>query len=185
MNDTTKTFGQIVLKWALVIGSIIVFSMFLAYSISLLYPAPKFEDYCTQSTKPLVEEIKDSKTCQEKGGQWTEYAKPAPSGVTNDPITGYCNQYFTCQKDYDTIRSQYEKNVFIVYVIVGMIILIGSLFVSKINQTLTTSMSLAGVLTFIIASIRYWNEAKDWLKVIILFLALTTIVVLIIKKFKD
>jgi hypothetical protein len=185
--DTTpiKTAGSSIFKWSLILGAIIVFSLFLAYSISLVYPSPKFENYCTQSTKPLVVEPKDSATCQSMGGQWTENAKPMPSGVTNDPITGYCDQYFTCQKDFGVANSSHEKKVFIVYVIVGVILLIASLFLTTVNQTLMVSASLAGILTLVIASIRYWNEAKDWLRVAILFVALAAIITLIVRKFKD
>ncbi|MEI8339814.1 MAG: hypothetical protein WCF94_04105 [bacterium] len=185
--DTTpmKTAGSSIFKWSLILGAIIVFSLFLAYSISLIKPAPKFEDFCTQSQQKLVTEIKDSQTCQAKGGQWTEYAKPAASGIANDPITGYCDQYFTCNKDFSKANSTYEKNVFIVYVIVGVILLVASLFLAAINQTLMVSASLAGILTLVIASIRYWNEAKDWLRVVILFVALSAIITLIVRKFKD
>jgi hypothetical protein len=42
-----------------------------------------------------------------------------------------------------------------------------------------------GVLTFIVASLRYWEFAKDWLHLLILGLALGGLIWLGLKKFKD
>jgi uncharacterized membrane protein len=41
------------------------------------------------------------------------------------------------------------------------------------------------VLTFIVASMRYWSLAEDWLHLVILALALGALIWLGIKKFQD
>ena len=47
------------------------------------------------------------------------------------------------------------------------------------------ALSFAGVLSFIIASMRYWTSADDLIKVIILGIALAILIFIAFKKFKD
>jgi hypothetical protein len=55
----------------------------------------------------------------------------------------------------------------------------------KRNLVVGIALSLAGVLSFIIASMRYWGSADDLIKVIILAIALAILIWLAIKRFKN
>ena len=57
-------------KWALIIGIVIVFNLFINYAISLVYKAPDWNSYFTQSQ--VVEAINTKDECLNVGGQWTE-----------------------------------------------------------------------------------------------------------------
>ncbi len=184
-----------VLKWSLIIGIIIVLNLFFNYTLSLAYKQPRYEAFCP--TRQVNEAVDTQKACVDKGGQWTENYKNPPAGekgytlqqVKNMgsvvvPPAGYCNLQYTCQNNYNDAQKIYDRNVFITLVILGAIcVAIGSFL--KGNMLIGTALSLAGVLSFIIASMRYWNSADDLIKVIILAIALAILFWVALKKFKD
>ncbi len=51
------------------------------------------------------------------------------------------------------------------------------------NEIISIGLSWGGVLSFVIASIRYWSVADNLIKVLILGIALATLIWLAIKKF--
>lgn len=171
-----------IIKWSLVIGIVIVINLFFNYAISLIYDAPKYEVYCQQ--EQVIEEIKTADVCVAKGGQWDAnfYGKPAVVGEAVP--AGYCNLQFSCSKEFEADRKIYERNVFVTLVVLG-IVLVAASFVLSFNWILSVSASMGGILSVIIASIRYWAEADNWLRVVILFVALCALIYFAVRKFKD
>jgi hypothetical protein len=183
---------QIILKWALVLGIVIVLNLFFNYSIALVYEEPMLDQFCKQ--EQVVVEPKTQEQCVGQGGQWTEQgvmkgenvARPVmvdPSGK-EVPITGYCNLYYTCQKEFDDYNKIYSRNVFIILVALGVISL-GISFAIASTPAVSLGLSLGGVLSLIIASTRYWQYMEGYLRVIVLGLALAALIWLGIKKIKE
>ncbi len=81
-------------------------------------------------------------------------------------------------------QAVYDRNIFVALVSMGVILIAASLL-SKTNLVLDTALSLAGVLSLIIASFRYWSSAYEWMKVLILAIALITLVTFALRKFKN
>ncbi len=183
---------QTILKWALVLGIVIVLNLFFYYAIALVYKQPMFENFCKQDQ--VVVEPKTQDQCVEKGGQWTEQgimkgenvARPVMIDATGKevPVTGYCNLYFTCQKDYEAANKLYSRNVFIALVVLGVASLGGG-FALVATPAVSLGLSLGGVLSFIIASIRYWEFMEGYLRVVVLGLALVAMIWLGVKKIKE
>ncbi len=177
-----------ILKWPLIIGITVVLNLFFLYAIKVVYPTPEYVDFCPE--KQVIEQIDNQEECLNKGGQWNEdnsVMKPV-SQVNGELMVveqdGWCDQQFICRQDYETAREDYERNVFIALIIFGVIVVvIGFLTLGK--EVISIAMSLGGVLSFIIASIRYWQYASDWLHLIILGVALAVLIYLGIKKFTD
>ncbi|MFA5932228.1 MAG: hypothetical protein WC793_02525 [Candidatus Paceibacterota bacterium] len=176
-----------VLKWSLIIGIVIVLNLFFNYALSLIYKNPKYETFCS-NTSQVVNIPDTQKSCVDAGGQWTNnnnYVKSAPVDIKQpaQPL-GYCDQQFTCRNNYDAAQKIYDRNVFITLVILGAIcVAIGSFFGG--NLVVSIALSFAGVLSFIIASMRYWSSADDLIKVIILVIALSLLFWVAVKKFKN
>ncbi len=173
-----------ILKWSIIIGIVIVLNMFFNYALSLAYKQPRYEVFCPNTSQVVT--IPDTqKVCVEKGGQWTNntyYGKPIISGEIQ-PI-GYCDLQFTCRNNFEAAQKVYDRNVFITLVFLGAIcVAIGNFF--KRNLVVGIALSLAGVMSFIIASMRYWSSADDLIRVIILAIALAILIWLAIKKFKN
>lgn len=184
MNTQSK-----VLKWSLIVGIIIVLNLFFNYALSLIYKSPTYEAFCPNVSQ-VVTVPDNEKACIENGGQWTNnnniyYEKPAPVVPTEQvQPKGYCDQQFTCRSNFEAAQKIYNRNVFITLVLLGAICVALGSFLS-INMLVSMALSLAGVLSFIIASMRYWTSADDLIKVIILAIALAILVWVAVKKFKD
>lgn len=172
-----------VLKWSLIIALVIILNLFFNYALSLVYPSPEYNAYCPDSTIQVPPSTKAQ--CVAVGGQWTENTYPQPqSNLTKSDVTGYCNPTFTCQKKFDEVTNIYNRNVFIILIVLGFVALGTGLFLN-ISTAVSSGLSLGGVLSFIIASARYWSEAGNILRVVILALALVALIWLGAKKFKD
>jgi hypothetical protein len=174
-----------VLKWSLIIGIVIVLNMFFNYALSLVYKNPKFEIFCPNNSQ-VVEVVNTQKQCIDMGGQWNPntYTQPTPVSLDKTIPQGYCDQQFTCRNNFDAAQKVYDRNVFITLVILGAIcVALGNFFAG--NILISIALSLAGVLSFIIASMRYWGSADDLIKVIILAIALAILISVAVKKFKN
>jgi len=141
-----------VVKWSLIIGIVIVLNLFFNYSISVIYKAPQYDQFC-------------------KNPQIVE------------PITTQQQAYdYTCNQNYQNAQNTYDRNVFITLVALGVVVVALS-FIFKANEVLSASFALGGVLSFIVASVRYWSSANDLIKMIILGIALVILIYMAYRKF--
>lgn len=177
MNNQSRA-----LRWSIILGIMIVANLFIGFSLSLIYKAPIFTNFCP--TSQINVEPMTKSACLASGGQWNAYSA-APAGKSSAPtIIGSCNTQYTCQKAFDTAQQSFELKVFVTLIILGaLLVLIGNLTPS--NDVLSVSLSLAGVLAFIIASIRYWSYASDYIHVGILAIALAILLWIAYKKFRN
>lgn len=166
-------------KWSTILGIVVVLNLFFNYTLSLVYKGPEYNNYCPT---PQVVVIPDNQNeCVAQGGQWTEnaYYNTEPK-----PVKGYCDLEYTCRQEFDAAQKSHSRNVFAVLVILGALsVAAGNFFVQ--NSVIASGLSLAGVLSFIIASMRYWGAANDFAKVIILLIALGLLFWVAMKKFKN
>ncbi len=169
-------------KWALVAAIVIVLNLFFNYAISLVYKAPEWNAY--MGTSQVVEPITTKEKCIAVGGQWTE-PDPRYDAETTAPVKGatqgYCDPDYTKRTDYEAAQKTYERTVFIVLVVLGVFaIVLGAVLA---NAVLALSFSWGGVLSLVIASVRYWSNADNLLKVAILAAALGALIWISVRKF--
>jgi len=177
-----------VLKWAFIIGIIIVLNLLFNVGVGLFYERPDWEDFCGQHDQ-VVQAIETEEACIAIGGQWIESglvmvdSRPVPEKI--DPAReGYCNEYFTCQQEFDDARDSYNQAVFIILVILGLAAIVAGLVVKR-HGVVANGLSLGGVLSLIIASVRYWPSAPDTIRFLILVVALGVLIWFGVKKFKQ
>lgn len=168
-------------RWSVILGIMIVLNLFFNYALSLVYKAPDYNAFCPM--EQVVTTPDNQNECVGKGGQWTDnsyYTKPIPAGV-GEP-RGYCDLQFTCRQEFEKANNTYQRNVFVVLVVLGALsVFIGNMFAT--NIVISSGLSLAGVLSFLIASVRYWGSANDLIRVIILAIALGILFWVAMKKF--
>lgn len=168
-------------RWSVILGIMIVLNLFFNYAISLVYKSPEFNNFCPTTQVVTVPDNQDE--CVAQGGQWTDnnmYSKPTPVGVTEP--RGYCDLQYTCRQNFEAANKSYNKNVFIVLVVLGAIsVLVGNIFLG--NEVISSGLSLAGVLSFLVASVRYWSSANDIIRLFILAVALGLLFWVAVKKF--
>jgi hypothetical protein len=169
-----------IFKWALIVGIIIVLNLFFNYTISLFYKEPDYNTYFPQSQ--VVQPITTQEGCLKVGGQWIEgyNGVPVPS-IGSSQTTSYCNPDFTKQQEYNNAQQVYQRNIFILLVVLGVFSLIAGVCIS--NEIITLGLSWGGVLSLIIASMRYWSTADNFIKVLILGFALIALFWLAVRKF--
>ncbi|MBX4206607.1 hypothetical protein KW784_02370 [Candidatus Parcubacteria bacterium] len=86
------------------------------------------------------------------------------------------------RQNFDNANKSYNRNVFIVLVVLGALsVAVGNFFAA--NEVIASGLSLAGVLSFLIASVRYWGSANDITRLIILAIALGLLFWVAIRKF--
>lgn len=178
-----------IFKWALILSIVIVLNLFFYYAASLVYTEPKHKDFCPEKQVNILPI--DQSTCVANGGSWNENPTlktiTAESGVVvteKKEVSGYCDPNFTCQKEFQTALDLYNRNIFLILVVLGVLSLVVGYLVA-FNSVVSLGLSFGGVLSFIIASIRYWSAMQEYLRVIILALALAILIILAIKRFKD
>lgn len=160
-----------ILKWSLIIGIIIVLNLFFNYAITLVYPAPDLGDI--YNTRTLEQ-------CTEIGGEWIQNPKRVNPEFVEPLEDGYCNT-----KDViDAVRNPYQRNVFIVLVVLGAVSIVAGVALA-VYPAVAVGLSYGGVLSLIIASMRYWSSANDVFRLLILAIALGALIWVGIKKFKD
>lgn len=166
-------------RWSLIIGIVIVLNMFFSYAISLVYTAPVYDNYLARPQ--VVQPYTTQESCVAVGGQWTENIKGMPVPKGEEEIQGYCDPDYTKRMQYEEANKSYERNVFIILVALGIVTLIGGILIE--HAVLTLAFSWGGVLALLIASMRYWSNAGNLLKVGILTLALGGLIWVAVKKF--
>lgn len=180
-NKNTNQTSKFV-RVSIVVAIVIVMNMFFNYAVSLVYKEPVYDQFVKPTQ--VVEIIKDKEACLGVGGQWnenmyTEYIVQPPT--KNTKPDGYCDVDYTKRMEYEDARNVYERNVFITLVVLGVLSLAIAGFIQV--ALLTIALAWGGVLSLIIASIRYWSSADNLVKVIILGIALATLIYLAVKKF--
>ncbi|MEK7550033.1 MAG: hypothetical protein AAB519_03570 [Patescibacteria group bacterium] len=173
-----------VIKWVLVIGIAIVINLFLAYLVQALYERPEYQNFCEE--KQVNRAIENETACVEVGGQWNENIN---MGVPVDKMSvpekqAYCDVTFTCSKAFEKANEVYNRNVFIVFVVAGFLLLLGSVFLVG-SEAVSLGLSFGGVIALIVGSISYWSDMNDILRVIILGIALVALLGVAWKKFHD
>ena len=173
------------LKWVLAFAIVVVLNLFFNYAIHLVYEAPQWENFCP------IKQVNIAPTNQEQclavGGQWNkpsldEIFQREP-GMLPEP-NAYCDVNFTCDQEFSDYQSVYNRNVFLILVGAGLATLLLSLFVA-LTSPVSLGLSLGGVLSIIIGSTRYWSGMQDYLRVILLAVALILLIWLGIKKFRE
>lgn len=170
------------LKWALVLGIVIVLNLFIQYSINAVYPQPEYQDFCKEEQVTVIPQTQTE--CTSKGGQWTEdqsigVKRPVAVGETQQ--TGYCNMQYTCSKEYEAASDVYRRNVFVTRVILGVLAL-GISFVVASAPAVALGLSFGGVLSLLIATTGYWSKLGQYVQVIVLGIALAILIWIGIKK---
>lgn len=167
---------------AVVIGIAILINVFLAYLVRVFYLEPTYTDFCPESQ--VVKPVPDQESCLSIGGQWNEPGASGPvmSGKGSD--SAYCNAQFTCSKDFEKANSLYNRNLFIVFVAVGAVLLFGSPFLAA-ARTVSSGLSLGGVIALIFGSLRYWSDMDDRLRVFVSGMALVALLAIAWRRFKD
>lgn len=151
-------------KLILVLGIIIVLNLFFNYGIKTFYNEPKYDDYC-QSEYLMRKPIPSEPAFELQ--QQIDYEKQRE-----------------CQEKYDKDNDFYKRNVFIVWIVAGVVSLVLG-FSIAMSEAVSLGLSFGGLVSLIVGTLGYWSAMNDYLRFIILGIALAILVWIGIKKLKD
>ncbi|OGI22123.1 MAG: hypothetical protein A2808_03815 [Candidatus Moranbacteria bacterium RIFCSPHIGHO2_01_FULL_55_24] len=175
-----------IVRWAVILGIAIVINMFLVYALQVVYPEPLYENFCKEEQVKKV--LNSEKECVEQGGQWIEGSavemKAQVDPTMAPAIKSYCNADFTCAKSYESALELYQRNVFIVFTVIGLLLILASTFVVGAD-VLSSGLSFGGILALVVGSVAYWNNMDDIIRVVVLGVALAALLWFAWKKFRD
>jgi hypothetical protein len=184
----------------------ILFVIFVGVGINLIYKEPQYNNFCDESRSSRL--ISTRAACEADNGRWNPTAMekvPSPAaddyeylctktGAANsngqstfscisykNPDQGYCDVSYYCSQKYSNATSLYNRNVFIISGIIGIIVII----IGAVLQLTSVSAGLlgGGVLTIIYGTVRYWSMLADWGRFIIIGIALALLIYIGYRKF--
>ncbi|MAG07746.1 hypothetical protein CMI46_02930 [Candidatus Pacearchaeota archaeon] len=165
----------------LIIGAAITFLTFLVIftGVQTFYPSPDWDDFCDEKSIHAPKLAEDRTLCAQDAQQC-----PNGSFVGRDPSNNceffQCNQeneFETCRNEFDTVNESYTKNLFIVTLILGILLLLlgGKLFNL---EAVGAGIMGGGIITLIYGSGAYWQYAGDMFRFILSIIALIAVIYL-------
>ncbi len=170
---------QVILSIA--IALVLVF--FVAYGISVFYEAPEWEDFCGEEPKISVENILNESACLEKGGQWTPWGFEGPE-MPREVVPkgeGHCDLFFECRQEFEDTSDVYNRNVFIIALILGLGIIITGVILKL--ESVSVGIMGGGALLIFYGTMRYWGELGKYVRLAILGFVLAALIWIGYKKF--
>jgi len=144
---------------ALAIAIAIVLNVFVGVGLNSFYPSPNYDDFCDQK-------IYEPRMPIESSGQ-----------IDQKEI----EEANRCSEEYNTARDLYNRNAFLVFVVVGLIALVaGWSFVTA--PAVSTGLVYGGVLAFIVGTVTRWSGTQDTIRFIVIGVILVTLLWLGIRK---
>lgn len=171
----------------LALAIVVILNLFFNYGVFTFYKSPDYEKFCPVELNQKA--YTDKNSCEAVGGRWFENNEspkyyrgevPIPVEPQSDQ-KGWCDATAKCRESYETVRDVYDRNVFIILVVLGLISLgLGFLVINA--SPVANGFLGGGLLSLIIGTVRYWSSMDDYLRFIILGLALAALIWLGYKK---
>lgn len=165
----------------LTVAIAVVLTLFVAYGISVFYEAPKYEKFCGVEPKPVY---LNETSCNASEGKWNPNYYPCPAeanGISGKCAEGYCDADFTCRKEFDLRNEVYNRNVFVVSLFLGLVLMI--LGITLKLESVSVGIMGGGALVIFYGVMRYWGELGKYWRLLLLGLVLATLIWIGYKKF--
>ena len=180
-NEINKSKQPKFVRWAVMLGIVVLLNVFFVVARGLIFPAPQYTDFCPVPT-PVAE---TATSCTQNEGQWIPSASPTSVKETAPQTpSGYCDYSQKCQKPYDAAEKAYQTKSFVFLIGLGILALIVGILPLG-SSIVSTGLSYGGVLAFIVASVGYWHDATQLIQLAISALALAALIYIGLKRFKD
>lgn len=173
---------------AMVIGIGVLLPLFLGFFVDAIYAEPKYEDYCNNSmySKPYLEprtgaNCTDMYSTPEVQQCYNEKGNPLPKYDSNNcQVFDKCDY---CQRDYDQVRSLYNRDVFFILAPLGLIIVLIGIYLTV--QYIGAGLMFGGLITMFYATVRYFSDMSKLLRALVLLVELLVIIYIGYKKIED
>jgi len=161
---------NVVLGIAIIILTISV----VVYGVNIFYDSPEYTNFCGEFK--TAEIIETSERCEAIGGQWTDRGgiliRPP---TTEGTVTGYCDRDFTCRQEYEQAREVYSRNLFLVTLPLGILIIAFGTLIFGL-EAVGAGLMGGGVGIILWGVGGFWRFANDWLKFLLSLIGLVVVI---------
>lgn len=144
------------------------------YGIGTFYARPDYEDFCGDvKTQELIE---TQERCEQINGKWSVYERVASD--VEEPILkdkGFCDRDYYCRQDFDDALEKYSRNLFLMTLPIGIILIILGAVVFGL-ETVGAGMMGGGVGVILYGVGNYWQYSADLLKFILSLVGLIVVI---------
>ena len=138
----------------------VIFLMFCVFGTKLIYDTPKYERYCDYSKMNYP-------TASDKinlSGSELQAQQEAQDQI-----------YRECSEKYDLANKDYSKNMFIISLVFGILVIIICTIFVEIGS-ISGGLMFGSLMFIIYGTGRYWNYMDDLLRFIVLGIALIILI---------
>lgn len=171
--------------------AIFILTMFVAiYGISTFYSNPEYDDYCSQGRPyPVIDKNNDTQFCPSvcvgmyeiEGSEcvFNECGSGCgPDGINSFDTLQQCEIVLSgqnCYELYDNAQEAYSRNVFMIAVPIGILIIaIGAYLFSL--EAVGVGLMAGGAGTLVYGAGGYWRYADEWLKFVVSLIGLVALI---------
>jgi hypothetical protein len=137
----------------------IIFLMFCVFGTKLIYDSPKYESYCNYSE--INPTVYDKANVNESEFLIEEKIRE--------------EKYKECSEKYELANKNYSKNMFVISLIFGILVIIICVIFIEINS-ISGGLMLGSLMFLIYGTGRYWNYMDDLMRFLILAVALGVLI---------
>jgi len=150
------------------IGVLTIFVTF--YGINTVWPSNNYEDFCSYEKTARIYE--NQTQCEDAEGRWT----PQQIECIKAPCPqGYCDTYFECSQQYEDAQTARARNVFLVALPLGILIIALGAFAFGL-EPVGAGLMLGGIGTLIYGSGAYWRYTENWARFLMSLVGLVILV---------
>lgn len=177
----------------LILAIATVLFFFVYYGLGTFYPDPEYNDFCNQTVYNL--RIDTEELCLKYGGKWfapqsdvvsisEEYLCTKIIGGNETNLTlncrpyeqsGHCDVNYYCSEAYSEATETYNKNVFIMAVILGIALVYLGGGILRL-ESVSSGIMGGGVLTVFYGVVKYWGFTTDAVRFAMLGVALFVLI---------
>lgn len=157
----------------LILGiTIFILTMFVTiYGINTFYERPQYEDFCDMQIRMVIESQEE---CLDVGGKWNPQEIKC---VTTPCPQGYCDVTYFCSQAYEDARSEWTKNVFIIAIPLGIVIISVGAFGIGLEPVAAGLMG-GGAGTLLYGTWGFFWETNDQIRFVISLVGLAIVIAL-------
>lgn len=167
-----------VISGLLIVGIAIITFLFILSAMKVLFERPAYGDFCKYEQKYPRPRFDDEPNCTNQ----PEYPDCGEGIVRETYDENGCISEFSCDfcnVEYEKQRENYSKNIFIISLIVGIALIIGSSFIAI--STIQNGLFISSIVTIIYGTAGFWEQLGKYMQLIFLGIALASILILAYK----
>jgi hypothetical protein len=159
----------------------IIFSLFIGFGIQAFYKSPEYNTFCANVTDMIPADrcpVQPTYAPYDKypTNCWCDQDCKANGTCVNTNVCHTTNpEYTACQQNFEKANKHYNRNVFIMTSIIGLITMLVSAFI-LLHESVSPGLMGGGFITIVYGTIRYWSFAGDKLRFTILGIILAMLI---------